>query len=315
MQAFGLNAWAASGWTAVGMIVVAALAPLLEGTVRKLQAIVHSRKGPPIIQPYLDLAKLLIKEDLRVSRSLVLSLGPLVFLGATLLAGALATFALASPRAPSAIYGGDVLVFAYLLALAAAAVVVTGMASRSPYSVVGASRELVFTLGAEPVLVLSLLAVAVNAGSLRFSDLTSFQLRGGPTLSTLIAAVAYILALQAQVTKLPFDIAEAETEIMDGPFTEISGPQLAMCKLAIFCKQFIFGVIFVQIFVPWVYATIPWRCLGALVALVFVFLLNLVLVGVTHVVNPRLRIDQAVRYLAAIAVVAVVAMAYAALGT
>jgi formate hydrogenlyase subunit 4 len=293
------------------MLLIVLLAPFLEGTVRKLKAIVHSRQGPPLIQPYLDLAKLLVKEDLRVAPSLLLTLGPLTFLAATLVAGSLV------PLWPPTLggYGGDVLVFAYLLALAGVGVVVTGLASRSPYSVVGASREVMLMAGAEPLLVLCLLVVAVNARSLRFENMINFQLNSGPTLSTLLAAIAYLLALQTQVGKIPFDIAEAETEIMGGPFTEISGPRLALCKLALFAKQFIFSLLFVQIFLPWLSLGLPWKGAGVIVALVLVLAINFALVGLTDAVNPRLRIDQAVRYLVAVSVVAAVAMAYAALGT
>lgn len=301
--------WAAGLWTLASMLLIAALAPLMEGLIRKLRARVHSRQGPPITQPYLDLAKLLIKEDLRVSPSVLLRMGPLVFLAATLLAGGLI------PLWPGAdqSYGGDVIVFAYLLALATGSVIITGMASRSPFSVVGASRETVMMVGTEPTLVLSLLVVAVNAGSLRFDDLAGFQLQPGTELSAVLAAIAYALALQALVSRIPFDIAEAESELMGGPFTELSGPSLAVCKLALFCKPMVFSLLFVQVFLPWLWAYAPWVWLQPIVALAAVFVINLGAVGLIDVLNPRLRVDQAVSYLATVGVIAVTAMAYAAL--
>lgn len=300
--------WLAGVWVLLSMALIAGVAPLLEGAIRKLRAIIHSRQGPPITQPYLDLAKLLIKEDLRVSPSVLLRLGPLVFLGATLLAGSLVPL---WPTDPGG-YGGDVLVFTYLLLLSTVTVVVIGMASRSPYSVIGASRETMLMVGAEPILVLSLLVVAVDAQSLRFADMAGFQLAKAPGISAVVAAIAYLLALQTLVAKVPFDIAEAETELMGGPFTELSGPSLALCKLALFAKQLIFSLLFVQVFLPWVSAGSPW--LGVPVALVCAFAINLVGVGILDAVNPRLRVDQAVQYLAVIATIAAFAMAYAALG-
>jgi len=300
--------WLAGVWVLLSMALIAGVAPLLEGAIRKLRAIIHSRQGPPITQPYLDLAKLLIKEDLRVSPSVLLRLGPLVFLGATLLAGSLVPL---WPTDPGG-YGGDVLVFTYLLLLSTVTVVVIGMASRSPYSVIGASRETMLMVGAEPILVLSLLVVAVDAQSLRFADMAGFQLAKAPGISAVVAAIAYLLALQTLVAKVPFDIAEAETELMGGPFTELSGPSLALCKLALFAKQLIFSLLFVQVFLPWVSAESPW--LGVPVALVCAFAINLVGVGILDAVNPRLRVDQAVQYLAVIATIAAFAMAYAALG-
>ncbi len=303
-----LGAWASGLWTLASMLVIVALAPLMDGMLRKLRARIHSRKGPPVTQSYLDLAKLLIKEDLRVSPSILLRLGPLVFLGATLLAGGLI------PLWPAGgCYGGDVIVFAYLLALATGSVIITGLASKSPFSVIGASRETMLMIGTEPTLMLSLLVVAVNAGSLRFDALASFELESGVALSIIIAAVAYLLALQVLVAKLPFDVAEAETELMGGPFTELSGPSLAVCKLAMFSKPLVFGLLFVQIFVPWIAAGVPQVWLRPVVSLMAVFALNVLGVGVIDAVNPRLRIDQAVKYLAVVATIAAMAMAYAAL--
>lgn len=299
----------ASGlWTLASMLLIAALAPLMDGMLRKLRARIHSRKGPPVTQSYLDLAKLLIKDDLRVSPSILLRFGPLVFLASTLLAGGLI------PLWPGGGgYGGDVIVFAYLLALATGSVIITGLASKSPFSVIGASRETMLMIGTEPTLMLTLLVVAVNAGSLRFDDLTRFGLESGVALSVVIAATAYLLALQVLVAKLPFDVAEAETELMGGPFTELSGPSLALCKLAMFSKPIIFGLLFVQIFVPWIAAGVPQAWLRPVVSLMAVFALNVLGVGVIDAVNPRLRIDQAVKYLAVVATIAVMAMAYAAL--
>lgn len=304
-----MSPWMAGLGAVLSMLLIAALCPLLEGLMRKLRAFIHSRKGPPIIQPYLDLAKLLIKEDLRVSPSVLLRAGPFVFLGATLLAGSLI------PLWPpyGAGYGGDALVLAYLLALATASVIITGMASRSPYSVVGASRETVLMVGTEPTLVLALLVVAVNARSLRLGDLAGFQLQPGTEPSVVIAAVAYLLALQVLVAKIPFDIAEAETEIMGGPFTELSGPSLAVCKLTMFAKPLVFGLLFVQVFVPWLSAGLPWPWLGPVAALAAVFAINVLAVAVIDALNPRLRVDQAVGYMAAIGTIAATAMAYAAL--
>ena len=303
-----LGPWTSGLWAMASMLVIAALAPLMDGMIRKLRARIHSRKGPPVIQSYLDLAKLLVKEDLRVSPSILLRLGPLVFLAATLLAGGLI------PLWPGGGgYGGDVIVFTYVLALATSAVIVTGLASKSPFSVIGASRETMLMIGTEPTLVLSLLVVAVNAGSLRLDDLVGFGLESGVTLSVVIAAIAYLLALQVLVAKLPFDIAEAETELMGGPFTELSGPSLALCKLAMFSKPLVFGLLFVQIFVPWIAAGVPQVWLRPVVSLIAVFTMNVLGVGVIDAVNPRLRIDQAVKYLALVATIAAMAMAYAAL--
>ncbi len=296
------------GQAALAALIVLALAPLLEGTVRKLLAVVHSRKGPPIIQPYLDLVKLLGKEDLRVSRDWVLAVGPAIYLASLLVAAGLA------PLIPG-LYtdvGGDALVFIYFISLSALTMAAIGFAGRSPYSTVGAAREVLLMMAAEPVVAVCLLTAALSAGTLTFGGIIEAQM-AVPSLALVVAGVAFLMALQVQVGKLPFDMVEAESEIMDGPLTEISGPQLALCKWGLFVKQFLYTGLFIQLFVPWIVYAVPWPWAWPLLSIVYVFVLNLVAVGVQNAVHPRLRIDQAMRYAGAVLVVAILGLAYAAM--
>ncbi len=289
-------------------IIALALAPLLEGTARKLLAVVHSRKGPPITQPYIDLLKLLGKEDLRVRHNWILAAAPAVYLASLLMAVALA------PLVPGlhAEGRGDVLVFIYFLSLAALAMAALGFASRSPYSSVGSAREVLLTMTAEPVVAICLLTGALSADTLLFGRIIEAQM-AGPSLAMIVAAAAFLMALQVQAGKLPFDMVEAESEIMDGPLTEISGPQLALCKWGLFVKQFLYAGLFVNVFVPWAIYAVPWRWAWPLLGIVYIFVVNLAVVGLVHAVNPRLRIDQAMSYVSAVLVVAILGLAYAAM--
>jgi formate hydrogenlyase subunit 4 len=295
----------------VNIVIVLLLAPLLEGTVRKLRAIVHSRKGPPLTQPYLDILKLLGKEDLRVTNNWILSVAPVAFLAALLVATAVA------PLLPGYTggFGGDVLVFVYFISLSAVALVLTGLATGSPYAAVGATREVALLLVAEPVLAICLLVVSLNAGSLSFKAIVDHQLAAGGSLSTVVAAIALLLVLQVQVAKLPFDMAEAESELMGGLLTEVSGPKLALCKWGMYLKQYLYPGLLIQVFIPASVWWMPVPVLRPVLGIAYVFVLNLVAVGVVDAVNPRLRVDQALRYVGGIIVVALVALAYAAMGT
>ena len=106
--------------------------------------------------------------------------------------------------------------------------------------------------------------------------------------------VVYLLALQAFVAKQPFDIAEAEIEILEGPFIEYSGPDYALFKYYMMMKQMFYAWLFVAVFIP-IGRTgfYPLNILLQLLGMLVVFVL-IALVGST---NPRLRIDQAVKYL------------------
>jgi hydrogenase-4 component C len=276
------------GIAIANMLLVLLVAPLLEGTIRKLRAAIQSRQGPPIYQPYLDLLKLLAKEDLRVTDSPIVSWGPPVMLAAILVAAGLMPLGGVGPQ----LAAGDLVVFIGLLALANITLAGMGFATGSAFSSLGASREVMSMLAAEPVLFISLLVLGVESGSMTFEGLLTAPLG----VVTVIAAITYLLALQMYVAKVPFDITEAETELIGGPLSELSGPKLALAEWAIYAKQFIYSSLFIQLFLPWTLSFIPWLALAIVVNVVLVLVLDALVVGLVMSVNPRLRLDQALRY-------------------
>src|SRR4030042_5974061 len=101
----------------VTVILVTGLSPFLEGFMRKLKAIVHSRKGPPLYQPYLDLMKLLGKEDLKVSKNFLFKLAPVICFSAVLTGALFVSFGFNSALNNS----GDLISFIYLMTLSSVA--------------------------------------------------------------------------------------------------------------------------------------------------------------------------------------------------
>jgi len=296
------------GLALLNLALVVGLAPLAEGVMRRVRAIVHSRKGPPLIQPYLDLLKLLVKEDLRPTTGLLWQIAPALCLGATLTAALLAPL---GPPPPLA-FSGDVIVFLYFTALAGAAVILNAFACANPYAYVGASREMMMIFSVEPVIAIALVTAALKAGSLTFPDMVAHHAQSGASVSMVVAGVAVLLALQAHSGKLPFDIAEADQEIMEGPFIERSGPGLALFRLACWAKFLIFASVLVQVFVPWPRSGLWPVNLAVNLASVSVLVL---LVGLVNAVNPRLRIDQSMAYFARIVVfVALAGLVFASIG-
>jgi formate hydrogenlyase subunit 4 len=293
---------------AVNGAVALLLSPLYEGIMRKLKAHIHSRKGPPLIQPYLDILKLLGKEDLRTTRSILYTVAPAVALGSTLMIAMLIPIGAQPPLG----FAGDIIVLLYVSAICAVMMMLTGYASSSPYAYIGSSREMMMMLTVEPVLVLSLVVGALKAQTLSTGGIAAWQLQNGPTLSTVLAAIALFLTIQAQAGKLPFDIAEAEQEIMGGFLIEQSGPRLALFRWAILVKQLVFSFLLVEVFIPWPRTGI--YAVDVLIAAAKV-LVVLVLVALVDVVNPRLRIDQAMGYFMRIGLFALAALVFAMMGT
>ena len=289
------------------LVLVIILSPLLEGIIRKTKALVQSRIGPPIIQPYYDLLKLFGKEEITSSDNILFKYTPLICFSVTLLLALLTPFGITAPLN----IAGDTIVFIYLLTLGAVMIMMGGVSSESPYAVVGSAREMMMILTVEPVIVIALITAGIKAGSLSFADMTAWQINHGLSFSMAITGVALFLAILTQLAKLPFDIVEAETEIMEGPFIEQSGPRLALFKWSFYVKELIFASLFFSIFLPWPYFQFaPLNIIMNLIKVaVFIFI-----VGVVDSVNPRLRIDQSVKYFGLVIFFAFAGLAFALVG-
>jgi formate hydrogenlyase subunit 4 len=291
----------------LNVVLVLAAAPLFEGVVRKVTARIQSRQGPPVIQPYLDLFKLLGKEDIEAGVS-----PGMQRLAAWLALAAILAVAVLLPMGtrPPLSDAGDVVLLIYLLTLCGISTLLAGLAAGSTYSLLGMSREMMAMIALEPLLAVALILGAVQVGSLRLDHVLSGSVYAGSgfPLPGLILLGVMAVAFQAFVGRVPYDITEAETEIMEGPLMEYSGPKLALFKYARMVKLVVYSVLFCALFIPWGNAWVfP---LGTLVLLAKVLLLVLV-VTVIAATHARYRIDQAVQYYALLLVVAAAALVLA----
>ncbi|MBZ5669488.1 MAG: NADH-quinone oxidoreductase subunit H [Acidobacteriia bacterium] len=291
----------------LNVVLALFLSPLCEGIMRKLRAAIHSRLGPPITQPYWDLLKLLGKEDLRSTGGVVYASLPALTLGSLLLLATLVPMGTAAPLA----FAGDMIVVLYVATMSGVLIMLAGFASASPYASIGSSREMMMLLSVEPILAIALSVGAFKAKTLALGGIVNWQVQNGPSISMAIGGVAFFLALQALAGKLPFDIAEADQEIMGGSLVEQSGPRLALFRWAIWTKQLVFAFLLVEVFFPWPRVGIPLLDLTITMLKVLVVLM---LVAVIDVVNPRLRIDQAMGYFMRVAVSSLAALAFAVIG-
>jgi len=292
----------------LNLFLVLFLSPLLEGVIRKLVAFVHSRIGPPIYQPYLDILKLLGKEEIFSAPNFMFRYSAVLSFAAIMVTAVLIPIAAPPPLQGS----GEIIVFIYIVTLSAIMVMMSGFSSTNPFGIVGAAREMMMVLVVEPVIVIALITAAVKAGSMQFGDIIAYQITHTQSLSMIIAGLVLFLAIVAQLARLPFDIVEADQEIMEGPFIEQSGPKLALFKWGFYAKELIFASILVSVFVPWPHVGI--LILDLLLTLAKILVI-LAIVGVVHVVNPRLRIDQAVKYFLALIFVAIIGLAFALVGS
>jgi formate hydrogenlyase subunit 4 len=292
----------------VGLTLLAA--PFFQGVLRKVTARIQSRQGPPLLQPYFDLLKLLGKEDIESGQVP----GMQKFAAYLSLAGVLTVSCLLPMGFAAPMNGaGDAILLVYLLTLCGICTLLAGLAAGSTYSLVGISREMMSMIALEPLFVIALVVGAVHTQSFRLETVLrgSVYATGGFPWSGAIMCVVILLSFQAFVQRVPFDISEAETELMEGPLMEYSGPKLALLKYASMVKLVIYSSLFVGLFDPWGSGLgFP---LGWLAFWLKVFGL-VVLVTVVAATHARYRIDQAIRYFAGLIVVALVALGLATCG-
>jgi formate hydrogenlyase subunit 4 len=292
----------------INVLIFLLLAPLFEGLLRRLTARVQSRQGPPLVQPYYDLLKLLGKERLNSAGTWPFRLAPLLAFASILAVAAAVPLGFRT----NALAGGmDGILVVYLLTLGGVAVLMGALAGRNTFGMIGASREMVTMIMVEPVLAMTLVLGAVQLGTLTLAAAMPGASGARFGLSTGLMLAVYLLALQAFAGRQPFDTAEAEVELLEGPMIEYSGPDLALFKWSAQMKRMFYAWLFVSAFLPFLRTGIyPLDVLLQLLAMAVVF----GAIGLVGATNPRLRIDQAVKYYAVLIVWALAAVGLAVKG-
>ena len=296
-----------------GFCFTAAVGMLASWIDRKVTARVQWRVGPPLFQPLYDFIKLLGKETIvpRGASKLTFLMAPMFGIVAVTLCSTLVWTAILWPDKS---FGGDLIVLLYFLMMPAIAVIVGGFASRNPIASLGASREMKLMLADElPFLLAVFVAVIKLDGHIQLSKFVELQQANGMVFSSVSGVLAMIVAvitMQAKLTLIPFDIPEAETEIMSGPYVEYSGPPLALFKLTRMMMLFTLPMVLVLVFLGGMNfqgMSILWSILKYVVLLVLIVLIRNT--------NPRVRIDQAMKFFwGPVTVVAIIAVAAAFLG-
>ncbi|MBQ5777524.1 MAG: NADH-quinone oxidoreductase subunit H [Oscillospiraceae bacterium] len=291
------NAWSILVFP--GLLFVSVVGLLLAGLDRKILARMQKRIGPPIIQPFYDFFKLMGKETLipnAANRKVFLAAPVIGFVSLVVMMLFIPIFGY-SPLST----GGDMIILLYLLTIPAVALILGGSASGSPYAGIGISREMVTMMAYELPLVIVFLAIAKKVGgdSLCFSmaEITDFQQVNGLLISkwSLIpAAIAMLFVIPAEVGTQPFDVAEAETEICEGPLVEYSGAPLAMFKLNTAVKMFVMTALFTVLFFGGI--DTGYIALNALILVAICAVLTVVSMTIAHAVCARLKIEHLFKF-------------------
>ena len=312
-----ISAWLAGlltglgpGWTAVILAFLGVLASavfvlvvdiFLVWVERKVVARLQDRLGPNrlgpfgLIQPLADVLKLLIKEDITPNGAdkLLFNLAPIIALATVLLLWGVIPF---GPR----IFGTDlnvgVLYIVAVGALGTLGIIMAGWASNNKYALLGALRMVAQMVSFEVPMVLALLIPVILAGTMGINGIVKAQSIWFVLVAPLAAGI-FLISAQAELGRAPFDLAEAESEIVAGFHIEYTGMKFGMFYAGELLHALTFGGIISALFLggwrgPWAE---NYPILGVIYFFIKAFILYFVIMWVKYSL-PRLRIDQMLNF-------------------
>jgi len=276
-----------------GLLFLSLISMFAEYVDRKLYARLQNRVGPPWFQPLADFIKLLGKNEVipEDADQRMFALAPVFALTATV-----AAFLYIPLWQVTSLYAfnGDLIVVLYLLSLPTLCFFLGGWYSRSLYATIGAIRSITQLFAYEIPLFISVLAAALLANSWSLSDVAAFySAHPWYFLFNTIGFGVALIALMGKLERAPFDIPEAETEIVAGSFTEYSGRFLAYFRMAIDCEAIVGASLLSSIFLPFG-LTLPFY-LSFPIYLLKVFGI-IALIALFRTVFARMRIDQMIDF-------------------
>jgi formate hydrogenlyase subunit 4 len=245
----------------IHILILLVFPPLMLGVINKTKAFFAGRNGPPLLQPYYDLAKL-FRKGVVISQTTtwVFIAGPIVTLVTVMLAGLLVPMGyFDSPIA----FAGDLILFAYLLALARFFTTAAALDTGSSFEGMGAAREVTFACLSEPALFFALLVLAKASGSLTLTQMLHGP-DGGFTMAQaaplVCIAVGLFVVLLAETCRIPVDDPNTHLEltmIHEVMVLDHSGPLLGAILYSAAMKMFVLGAVLLHVVAPFRVAT-PW---------------------------------------------------------
>ena len=293
-----------------GALITLFLPPYLDGIARRVKARLQYRRGPPLMQTWYDLNKLFALPSVKPTRSALFTWAPFLALASAIIAALLLPYGNVVPIN----IGFNLVVFFYVILMVSVFLMLAGLTVQNAFSHLGSAREMQLILTVEPLIAILYGVLAYNAGSLNISDIIA-NLHLTPSLVMTYVLLAYALYVESGF--MPFDIAEAEQEVIGGPLSEYSGRLLGVFYYAIHIKRFALLWFFVSLLVlPWVGPINT--TLKAAEVLAVQFLLTVALYPVIaslEATNARLRIDHVVKmntraFFAGIAILAIAFMGW-----
>lgn len=292
-------------WPSLGALATLLLvAPLLPGVAAKTKALLTGRRGPPVLQLYWDLYKLVGKGAVySTTTTWLFRLAPVVVVATALLAACVVPL---DGRQAVVRFTGDLVAFAALLGLGRFMLVLAGLDTGSSFEGMGASREVTFSSFAEPALFLCFAGLTLATRDLSLTGMLGAPLAAAwpaDAPSLVMIAVALFLVLLAEASRVPVDDPATHLEltmIHEVIVLDHGGPDFALLLYGSALKLALFGALLVGVLMP--RATLPEP--AAIGLLVLGLVIVAVAVGVVESITARLRLSRVPQFLVAGSVLA-----------
>lgn len=276
-----------------GFVFLSVISLVFEYVDRKLYARLQNRVGPPWYQPLADILKLLTKETVipREADTRLFEAIPMFAFAAT--AASFLYVPIWSARSLQP-FDGDLIVVMYFLTIPTLTFFLAGWFSSSLYAEIGAIRAMTQLFAYEVPFYMALLGPAVLAGTWSISGIAEFY-HQHPLLAlvNLPGLIVSVFSAQGKLERVPFDIPDAETEVVGGTFTEYSGRLLAMFKMTLNAELVVVAALIAAVFFPVFIAGNA--VLGFLLFLIKVFVV-VFLLSLMRAALARFRLDQMIRF-------------------
>ncbi|GAX89841.1 respiratory chain complex I subunit 1 family protein [Effusibacillus lacus] len=270
------------GWTSLQVVTLLLVAPLIQGTIKKIKARLQNRIGPSVLQPYYDLMKYMKKDAVVSGHASWLTVAtPYIVFIAILTAGLLVpTFMANTPLG----FVGDMILIVYLFGLARFFTALTALDAGSSFGGMGSSREMALSAIAEPALLLAAFAVFLSGGTTKLHQLIQVLATHGWNWiepSYVLAFLAMFIVVIAETGRIPVDNPDTHLEltmIHEGMLLEYSGRYLGLMMWAAQIKQLLILSLFINLFFPWGIA-VDWNVSGIFLSFLL-YLIKLVGLGI-----------------------------------
>jgi NADH-quinone oxidoreductase subunit H len=285
-----------------GLVFLFVYSTFSEWFDRKVYARLQNRMGPThtgrfgLLQPIADFVKLLAKEDVvpDAADKRLFHVLPAIGLAVVATAGLLLpVWNFDLTRASWTSFPGDIIVMLYLLSLPTLVLFLAAWSSTNLFSTIGGARVLTMLFGYEVPLFLAVLSPAILAGSWRLAEIAAFyQARPLLLLVNLLGFLVALIAVQAKLERTPFDIPDAETEIVGGTCTDYSGKKLALFRLTFDVELVVASGLLATVFL----GGFPGGAVIGFVHFVLKTLVVIFLLSLIRALTARIRVDQVISF-------------------